>query len=146
MRYAATLKETGLGPNAEMMEAPLSGSYVRFDEHVAEVLDLRAQISTLESREVCAAAHDNVETCGYCQRDALLIHIQNLNITFAKAHMAGAEASQTLLTESLAHQELVRRYKSALNSIVDVFNDESESGDSDTMLRILGIAERALAP
>jgi hypothetical protein len=28
-------------------------------------------VAALESREVCTVAHENVETCGYCQRDAL---------------------------------------------------------------------------
>lgn len=36
-----------------------------------EILALREQVAALESREVCTVAHDNVETCGYCQRDAL---------------------------------------------------------------------------
>jgi hypothetical protein len=43
--------------------------------HIAEqeavIKDLYEQVSALESREVCTVAHDNVETCGYCQRDAL---------------------------------------------------------------------------
>ena len=37
-----------------------------------EILTLKETISFLESREVCGAAHDNVETCGYCQRDAVI--------------------------------------------------------------------------
>ena len=36
-----------------------------------ENLTLHEKVSALESREVCAAAHENVETCGYCQRDNL---------------------------------------------------------------------------
>lgn len=36
-----------------------------------EILSLREQVAALESREVCTVAHENVETCGYCQRDAL---------------------------------------------------------------------------
>ena len=36
----------------------------------AQILELHEKVAFLESREVCAAAHDNVETCGYCQRDA----------------------------------------------------------------------------
>jgi hypothetical protein len=35
----------------------------------AEVLTLRERIAFLESPEVCAAAHDDVQECGYCQRD-----------------------------------------------------------------------------
>ncbi len=41
------------------------------DELRAEVVSLRKQIAALESHEVCTAAHDHTETCGYCQRDAL---------------------------------------------------------------------------
>ena len=43
-----------------------------------ENLSLHEQVAALESREVCAAAHDNVETCGYCQRDALLASHERL--------------------------------------------------------------------
>lgn len=35
----------------------------------AEVLELRERVAFLESPEVCAAAHDDVTECGYCQRD-----------------------------------------------------------------------------
>jgi len=41
------------------------------DSHQREAIRLHEQVSFLESREVCAAAHENVETCGYCQRDTL---------------------------------------------------------------------------
>ena len=37
----------------------------------AEFLALKEHCAALESREVCAVAHEDVETCGYCQRDAL---------------------------------------------------------------------------
>jgi hypothetical protein len=43
----------------------------RIDALTAENLSLREQVAALESREVCTVAHENVETCGYCQRDAL---------------------------------------------------------------------------
>lgn len=33
--------------------------------------DLMEQLAFAQSPEVCTVAHDNVETCGYCQRDAL---------------------------------------------------------------------------
>jgi uncharacterized small protein (DUF1192 family) len=36
----------------------------------AENKDLHERLAFAESREVCGAAHDNVETCGFCQRDA----------------------------------------------------------------------------
>ena len=41
------------------------------DRREAEILALREQVAALESREVCAVAHADVETCGYCQRDDL---------------------------------------------------------------------------
>jgi hypothetical protein len=37
-----------------------------------EILTLKERVAFLESREVCAVAHENVETCGYCQRDNLM--------------------------------------------------------------------------
>ena len=37
----------------------------------AQNADLRERLAAAESREVCTVAHDNVDTCGYCQRDAL---------------------------------------------------------------------------
>jgi hypothetical protein len=42
----------------------------------AEVLSLHEKVAFLESREVCGAAHENVDTCGYCQRDQILAEIQ----------------------------------------------------------------------
>jgi len=57
----------GTTPEESMLQAADEIERLR-----AEVLDLHAQVSTLESREVCTVAHDgDVETCGYCQRDAL---------------------------------------------------------------------------
>jgi hypothetical protein len=40
-------------------------------EQRAKILALQEQVAALESREVCTIAHQNVETCGYCQRDEL---------------------------------------------------------------------------
>ena len=34
--------------------------------------DLMEQLAFAQSREVCTVAHETVDTCGYCQRDALL--------------------------------------------------------------------------
>ena len=59
-----------------------SKRYLEYCEHVKRleselasrdqrIADLMEQVAALESREVCAAAHDNVEECGYCQRDRL---------------------------------------------------------------------------
>lgn len=59
---------------------PPDGGNVSLAEQVrrmrADILALREQIAALESREVCTVAHDNVGTCGYCQRDALLARVE----------------------------------------------------------------------
>ena len=44
----------------------------------AEILALREQVAALESREVCTVAHDNVEECGFCQRDRLLTALREV--------------------------------------------------------------------
>jgi hypothetical protein len=33
--------------------------------------DLMEQLAAAQSREVCTVAHEDVDTCGYCQRDKL---------------------------------------------------------------------------
>lgn len=43
-----------------------------------DLLTLSEKIAFLESREVCAAAHDRVEPCGYCQRDALIAALREI--------------------------------------------------------------------
>ena len=53
----------------------------------AEILELHEKVSFLESREVCAAAHDDVETCGYCQRDALEARVEQLKQQLHEAGM-----------------------------------------------------------
>lgn len=42
-----------------------------YDALAADFLALKEYCAALESREVCTVAHEDVETCGYCQRDAL---------------------------------------------------------------------------
>ena len=54
----------------EELEAVVERLTAERDAARAEILELHEKVAFLESREVCAAAHDNVETCGYCQRDA----------------------------------------------------------------------------
>lgn len=41
------------------------------NEQAGEIIDMHEQIAALQSREVCTVAHEDVDTCGYCQRDAL---------------------------------------------------------------------------
>lgn len=55
-----------------------------------KIVDLKEQISALESREVCNAAHDiesNVE-CGFCEADRLRAIIQALYEKSRKHHPA----------------------------------------------------------
>ena len=54
----------------EELEAAVERLTAERDAARAQILELHEKVAFLESREVCAAAHDNVETCGYCQRDA----------------------------------------------------------------------------
>lgn len=41
----------------------------------AENADLHEQVAALQSREVCNSPHENVEECGYCQRDRALLRL-----------------------------------------------------------------------
>lgn len=60
------------------------------DECKREILALREQVASLESREVCTVAHDNAETCGYCQRDALRDALSRIeNATTGYGDIAG---------------------------------------------------------
>lgn len=70
-----------------------------YDKLRQENLDLHAQISMLKSPEVCAAAHENVEECGYCQRDAAMESLANQqNATqLALARIEELERDQKLL-------------------------------------------------
>ena len=79
----AQLERYGLNHNARQHEplhelmpdgywTPWHTASAKIARLTAESVSLREQIAALESREVCTVAHDNVETCGYCQRDALL--------------------------------------------------------------------------
>ena len=40
------------------------------------VVAAQEEIASLESREVCTYPHDNVEECGYCQRDRLRVELR----------------------------------------------------------------------
>lgn len=57
------------------------GEFLRVTEEAAElrarVAELEEQVAALESREVCTAPHDNVEECGYCQRDRALAALRS---------------------------------------------------------------------
>jgi hypothetical protein len=66
------------------------------DPHEALELELRERIAFLESREVCAAAHDNVETCGYCQRDAMAFRLDAYMIAESLAYEQVMESGRLL--------------------------------------------------
>jgi len=55
---------------ADYWKAEHLAGNAKIDALAAQCLELRERVAFLESREVCTVAHDNVETCGYCQRDA----------------------------------------------------------------------------
>jgi hypothetical protein len=61
------------------LESLLSGSHDELFKAMALVRELQENVAFLESREVCGAAHDNVEACGYCQRDGLIGLVQLLS-------------------------------------------------------------------
>ena len=95
----------------------------------AEILDLREQVAALESREVCARAHDNVDTCGYCQRDALQRDIETGFMEGAYARLknlqdAEAKLDAYMMAESLAVSHIrtlnaaLRRYGQHLPSCI----------------------------
>ena len=75
----------------------------------AEILELKEKVAFLESREVCAAAHENVETCGYCQRDKLAEALRNLLARVDDQFGSGDEydwKEQTEARESLHSQRI----------------------------------------
>jgi hypothetical protein len=65
------VQKTVCGEGWQELDRDADGDWCRYDEAEAEILALKEQIASLESREVCTVAHENVERCGYCQRDAL---------------------------------------------------------------------------
>lgn len=52
---------------------------VERDELTRIIKDLREQVAALESREVCTRPHENVEVCGFCQRDEANARIAQLD-------------------------------------------------------------------
>jgi uncharacterized protein YciW len=76
----------------------------------AEVLQLKERCAALESREVCTVAHENVETCGYCQLDELLAERALLVTRAENAEAALVEANETIT----GIPTLCRRYEARL--------------------------------
>jgi hypothetical protein len=75
--------------------------------------DLLEQLAAAQSREVCTVAHENVETCGYCQRDALLGEVveKSTALSRALAGMGEARADRDALTaENAALRKDAERY------------------------------------
>ena len=84
----------------EELEAVVERLTAERDAARAEILELHEKVSFLESREVCAAAHDNVETCGYCQRDAARAELKEavqLLRTVNKSYWQSPEGGPALL-------------------------------------------------
>jgi hypothetical protein len=81
------------------------------DAMAQEILTLKEHIAFLESREVCAAAHDNVEACGYCQRDALAIELtDHKDLTFKST--VAIRALESELAELREHLKVERQQHS----------------------------------
>lgn len=119
-------------PIAKMAECP--DGYVRgedYDQAISqrdsmadlymqareEVTDLHARLAFAESPEVCTVAHENVETCGYCQRDALsktLADYENVLIPSWKREEAEWREDEARLAEALGllreSRESVRKH------------------------------------
>lgn len=53
------------------------------DAMAREIITLKEQVAFLESREVCGAAHENVETCGFCQRDSIAAKLDAISAELA---------------------------------------------------------------
>jgi hypothetical protein len=60
---------TAFGPALVVTLDEYNRVYAKLQLSRAEALELRERVAFLESPEVCAAAHDDVQECGYCQRD-----------------------------------------------------------------------------
>lgn len=66
--------------------------------------DLMEQLAAAQSQEVCTVAHENVETCGYCQRDALTAESAALRDERALI-IQRAEKAEAALVEAEALRE-----------------------------------------
>ena len=86
-RYTPMYAETATDRYCHMLQSP-TGSFVLasdYDALSADFLALKEQCAALESREVCSVAHDDVETCGYCQRDAAEARLDDTQYRLALA-------------------------------------------------------------
>lgn len=61
-----------------------------------------------------------------------------------KQHEALTFNAQSALEAAVAANAKSAKYETAMKAIVAIFEDEGQSGDSDTMLNILDLAEEAL--
>ena len=71
------------------------------DHYMAEGAKLHEQVAALESREVCTAPHENVEECGYCQRDRLQAECEKLRAALEAWKMARWDEARHLTDEAL---------------------------------------------
>lgn len=122
----------------------------------AQVIDLHAQLSTLESREVCTAPHDgDVETCGYCQRDALQARVAELEDAIARAlpgviYMDPPDGGSVGLPEQLLRMAADAKRVAEAERLLRQWNDHycgthnnAESIDDDTLAWLAGISPSA---
>ena len=84
---------------------------------ISEFLALKEHCAALESREVCTVAHDDVETCGYCQRDALAARL--------------AEAERDAKRYQWLRCRMTTFDVREIGSIVPVDNDEERQKSAD---------------
>lgn len=91
-----------------------------------ENADLHEQVAALQSREVCTVAHDDVEVCGYCQRDALQLYRREVTSLL--------EDWLTAWTWALDERNVVQRTQEFLHGPIDdaaVCNRDCERTDLD---------------
>ena len=84
---------------------------------------LHEQIAALESREVCTTQHENVEECGYCQRDRLQAECEKLQMDDWNGEM---EASTRLLVADTTSSSIATFYARFLVSRLDESRTLSE--------------------
>ena len=85
------------------------------DHYMAEGAKLHEQVAALESREVCTAPHENVEECGYCQRDRLQAECEKLRAAL-EAWKALWNATNRSIKEKAKAAEALRLTSYALEA------------------------------
>ena len=89
----------------ERIEVKYKNLCAVLNEQAGEILDLKEQLAALQSREVCTVAHENVETCGYCQRDAIEAELERI----AQARLTWAMACQCTCDACESFSSVIRK-------------------------------------